>query len=133
MFDEAQVNCDAVFLDVCFEAEADFDEGRFDGDADFSGSGFEAPAVFREAAFEGESRHIDPSAVFTDVSFAAAADFDNATFRSADFTRARFGDVVEVAGSEFDELAFPAESAGDDTYVDLTEAVLEEGSITQAA
>ncbi|MFB6137039.1 MAG: pentapeptide repeat-containing protein [Halobacteriaceae archaeon] len=130
-FEAVRVDADADFTDVDFAAEADFDEARFGGDADFTGTVFEAAAVFRGAAFEGEARHLERSAVFAEATFHGAADFDEAAFTSADFHRARFGGVVDFAGATFEELEFLVESIDGDAYVDFTDAVLKEGSITQ--
>lgn len=131
MFEEAVFDADADFVDVTFAAEADFDEARFDGDADYSNSRFEAPAVFRGAVFEGEAKHLEMNAVFADVEFLDEADFDNASFTSADFTGSRFGGVVDFEGAAFEHVSFKATSGADVGYVDFTDAVLKEGTITQ--
>ena len=132
MFEEARFDADADFEATTFAGEADFDEARFDGDADFTGADFEQPAVFRGAIFEGEAQHLEKNAIFEDVHFAEEADFDNATFTSANFRGTQFGGVIDFAGAEFtDEIDFRAEAADDDTYVDFTDAILKEGKIVQ--
>lgn len=132
MFEEARFDGDAVFADATFDGEADFDEARFYGDADFSDARFERPAVFRGATFEGEARHLAKNAVFDGVEFADEADFDEASFTSASFVRSRFGDDVDFAGAEFTEaVEFLVEAIDADAYVDLTGALLKEGTITQ--
>lgn len=134
MFEETWYGADADFTDVVFEGEADFDEARFTEDVDFSGSRFEQPAVFRGAEFRGGAQHIEENATFEGVQFDDDADFDNATFTSANFTNTRFGGVIDFTDAAVTNgIAFMAESIDTDTYVNFTDASLREGTITQPA
>ncbi|MFB6253818.1 MAG: pentapeptide repeat-containing protein [Halobacteriaceae archaeon] len=131
MFEESQFDADADFIRISFQDEVDFDEARFDGDADFSQAVFEGPAVFRGAAFRGEALHLEMNAIFEQTKFHATADFDNATFTSANFKHAYFGDVIDFSGAAFEEIEFLAEPISGHAYVNFTNAVLKEGTIIQ--
>jgi uncharacterized protein YjbI with pentapeptide repeats len=132
MFEETWYGSDADFTTVTFSGETDFDEARFTEDVDFSDSRFEQPAVFRGAEFRGGAQHIEENATFAGVQFDDDADFDNATFTSANFTNTRFGGVIDFTGAVFtDGATFRVESIDTDTYVNMTNASIREGTITQ--
>jgi uncharacterized protein YjbI with pentapeptide repeats len=132
MFEETWYGADADFTAATFSGEADFDEARFTEDVDFSDSHFEKPAVFRGAEFRGGAQHIEENATFAGVQFDDDADFDNATFTSANFTTTRFGGVIDFTGAVFtDGATFRVESIDTDTYVNMTDASIREGTITQ--
>jgi uncharacterized protein YjbI with pentapeptide repeats len=132
MFEETEYGSDADFTSVAFQGEADFDEARFAEDVHFSDSHFEQPAVFRGARFEGDAQHIEENATFEGVRFGDDADFDNATFTSANFTNTRFGGIIDFTGAVFrDGATFRVESTDTDTYVNFTDATIQEGTITQ--
>lgn len=132
MFEETEYGADADFTSVVFHGEADFDEARFTEDVHFSDSRFEQPAVFRGAQFQGGAQHIEENATFEGVRFDDDVDFDNATFTSANFTNTRFGGVIDFTGAVFrDGATFRVESTDTDTYVNFTDATIQEGTITQ--
>lgn len=132
MFQEVEFDADADFVGVTFGGEADFDEARFREDTDFSGSRFVGACVFRGAEFMGGANHLEDDARFEGVAFEADADFDNAVFTSANFLEARFDGEVDFSGAVFeDRLDFEATAAGDDAYVDFTDAKLTAGHIVQ--
>lgn len=132
MFEETWYGADADFTGVTFSGEADFDEARFTEDVDFSDSHFEKPAVFRGAEFRGGAQHIEENATFEGVQFDDDADFDNATFTSANFTDTRFGGVIDFTGTVFTNgTQFRVESIDTDTHVNMTDASIREGVITQ--
>jgi uncharacterized protein YjbI with pentapeptide repeats len=132
MFEETWYGSDADFTTVTFSEETDFDEARFTEDVDFSDSRFEQPAVFRGAEFRGGAQHIEENATFAGVQFDDDADFDNATFTSANFTNTRFGGVIDFTGAVFtDGATFRVEPIDTDTYVNMTDASIREGTITQ--
>ncbi|WP_264556057.1 pentapeptide repeat-containing protein [Halocatena marina] len=134
MFERAWFDGDADFTRVTLEREANFDEARFHGDTDFTEARFERSTVFRGAEFTGETNYLKANVSFERALFAAAADFDNAKFTSANFSHTQFGGVIDFSGAEFaDSIDFLAESIDTDTHVDFTRAVIKGGTITQPA
>jgi hypothetical protein len=132
MFEESAFGDDVTVAGATFADEADFDETRFAGDADFSDCRFEGEAVFRGAEFTGEANHLQVNVSFEGTRFEAAAAFDSASFTTANFLDVAFGSVADFEDAAFTtHLDFGATAIDGDTYVDMTDAHLEEGTIDQ--
>jgi uncharacterized protein YjbI with pentapeptide repeats len=132
-FGETWFHGDADFSGVRFGGVAGFDETRFHAEVDFSEGVFAGPARFRGAVFEGEAGQRE-----RDVSFAAArfeddASFSGARFQSVSFVETAFAGVVDFTGASLDRADFLVRSSTETAYVDLTDASLRGGSITQPA
>ncbi|MFB6114655.1 MAG: pentapeptide repeat-containing protein [Candidatus Nanohalobium sp.] len=133
-FQEVVFNKDADFHEMKFEGDADFDETRFLEDADFHNTVFEAPAVFRGAIFDGEAEEIEENALFQETVFHQRADFESSKFTSANFEDARFGDECNFSDAHFrDSVKFKVHAEDNDTYVNLTNAEIRGGVITEVA
>jgi uncharacterized protein YjbI with pentapeptide repeats len=123
---------DADFGEVTFARRATFDEARFRADADFGEATFEATVTFRGAAFEGEANHVEQNASFDGVAFEGDADFRDARFTRGSFRGATFHGVCDFRAVTFREAAaFELVPGGSDSYVDLTDAVVNGGEIVQ--
>ena len=132
MFEESQYDRDVTFSGCTFDGEVDFDETRFDGDADFGAVDFRGPAVFRGAEFTGEANHLEDNVTFEGARFHESADFDRASFTTANFEDVSFGGIADFRECTFeDRVDFLATSLDRETYVDMTDAELAEGTIEQ--
>ena len=129
---EAAFHGDATFEDVTFDSYARFDEARFDEDASFRATTFHGPAEFRGAVFEGESRHLEENASFDEAEFREDAAFEAAHFTNVSFWDATFHGTADFRRAVFRETGQFRLTGGDrDTYVDLTDATIEGGTISQ--
>ncbi|MCU4799281.1 pentapeptide repeat-containing protein [Halobacteria archaeon HArc-gm2] len=131
MFERVQFTGDSAFTAVTFGGEADFDEARFVGDSTFADARFESAAVFRGAEFSGDSNHLGEAASFANVRFENEVDFDDATFTSASFDGSEFATRADFSGASFDHVTFYVLPVTNETYVDLTDAVLKSGRVRQ--
>lgn len=130
---ESEFDGDADFVKVTFNDRVRFGEARFRADASFRGSTFHDEAAFRGAVFEGEAKHLEENASFDDVTFRSSADFEAASFTNASFGEAVFHDTCNFRTAEFLDSATFRVLAGDtDTYVDLTDATINGGTIVQS-
>jgi uncharacterized protein YjbI with pentapeptide repeats len=133
-FQEVAFDEDVDFSGVRFGALADFDEARFYADGDFGGATFEAAAEFRGVEFVGEARHMEDNARFEGVTFSGPVDFDDAVFTAANFLDVTLGATADFQNAVFrDRIDMAAASVGETTYVNMTDADLEAGSIAQPA
>lgn len=124
---------DAEFYDVEFKEDAKFTEARFREDVSFRGSTFHEASNFNGAMFEGEAQHLEENASFREVSFEQTAQFKSATFTTASFWDATFNEAVNFREAVFkDALKMRAHSESNDTYVDLTDAVVNGGRIVES-
>ena len=131
-FERTEFTDDMTFENVRFGGEANFDEARFDGDAMFTEAVFSAPASFCGAMFNGGTNHLADDAVFRNATFIGAADFSDVVCTAADFTEVAFKQSATFTDAAFtDSLRLKAVSFGDDTYLDFTEATIDEGRIVQ--
>jgi hypothetical protein len=129
---EATFDGDADFVGVTFASRVTFDEARFRADADFGESVFEADASFRGAAFEGEANHVEQNASFDGVTFTEDADFRDARFTRGSFRTTTFHGTCDFRSVTFREAAaFELVPGGSDSYVDLTDAVVNGGTIVE--
>jgi len=131
-FAETWFMADADFVGATFRGAADFDEVRFVEDADFSEATFEAEAGFRGAEFRGHANQLEDNASFDGAVFEADADFSDAEFTSANFMRVAFAGTIDFTDARFDDrIDAMVLATDDDPYVDLTDATVHGGTITQ--
>lgn len=131
MFENIQFDGDATFDGATFDSEVDFDEGRFFGDASFADVTFGGPAVFRGAEFQGDDNHLEEDASFDNARFSARADFDDALFSSASFVDTQFAATTDFKGAQFERAVLHIVPVTNESYVDLTRAILKDGEIRQ--
>ncbi|ERG96998.1 MAG: hypothetical protein J07HQW2_03484 [Haloquadratum walsbyi J07HQW2] len=123
---------DVAFCDVTFANTADFDEVIFDGDVAFTDSTFNGDAVFRGAEFNGGTNYLESDAVFTDVIFNDVANFSDTNIVSIEFSKTEFQSTVDFTNAEItDTVIIQTPTFTDDSYLDFTDATIEEGTITQ--
>ena len=131
---EAEFGGDAAFEEATFDARARFDEAWFEEDASFRGATFRGPATFRGAVFDGEARHLEENASFEAAVFRDDAEFEATSFTNASFRDAEFDATCDFRRAAFHESASFRLLGGErETYVDLTDATIRGGTITQAA
>ncbi|MFC7072642.1 potassium channel family protein [Halovenus rubra] len=131
-FERSDFAEDLTFADAAFQDTADFDEITVNGDADFATTTFHANAVFRGSEFRGGTNHLEDDVIFDDAMFKGDADFHDVLISSASFMRTEFYGDAGFTDSEFtNRLNMEAVSLGTDTYVNFTDAVMLDGSITQ--
>ena len=123
---------DAEFDEVAFEAPTRFDEARFRADARFRNSRFDGECAFRGTVFEGEAKHLEENASFEEATFGDVANFESVSFTNASFRDATFHDECNFRRAEFlDTAAFRLLTGQADTYVDLTDATINGGTVTE--
>ncbi len=130
-FERAEFRQQTAFTGVTFEQPVDFDEVIFDSDVTFAETEFEDTAVFRGSEFRGSTDYLSDDAIFTEALFYSDAQFQDTVFAAANFTRVSFRGDVAFRDASFEELTLHAYSFGDDTYIDLTDATVDDGTITQ--
>ena len=132
VFERSEFTDDVTFEAARFGGVADFDEVLFDGDAVFTEAVFSGSATFRGAIFNGGTNHLADDAVFRNATFVGAVDFSDVVCTAADFTEVAFKQSATFTEASFtDSLRLKAVSFGDDTYLDFTEATIDEGRIVQ--
>ncbi|RDI69793.1 pentapeptide repeat-containing protein [Halopelagius longus] len=129
---EAEFDGDVTFDDVAFDARTRFDEARFNEDASFREATFYGPAEFRGAVFEGKTRHLEENASFKEATFRDDAVFESANFTNVSFWDATFHERCNFRRAVFHETAkFRLLGGERDTYIDLTDATINGGTIAQ--
>ncbi|SEN10403.1 Uncharacterized protein YjbI, contains pentapeptide repeats [Halorientalis persicus] len=132
VFEEAWFMADADFVDATFDGQADFDEARFVEDADFSEATFRGKAVFRGAEFQGHANQLEDNASFDSATFEDDANFDGTEFTSANFMRVEFAGTIQFEDATFTErIDMLVLAIDDDPYVNLTDATIHGGTISQ--
>ena len=132
VFERSEFTDDVTFEAARFGGVADFDEVLFDGDAVFTEAVFSGSATFRGAIFNGGTNHLADDAVFRNATFVGAVDFSDVVCTAADFTEVAFKQSATFTEASFtDSLRLKAVSFGDDTYLDFTEATIDDGRIVQ--
>jgi uncharacterized protein YjbI with pentapeptide repeats len=131
-FERGRFTDDCTFEHAKIRGVADFDEVLFGGDANFSHTTFHEEAIFRGAEFEGGTNYLDEDVVFGDATFARHANFRKVAFTSANFIDAKFKQSADFTDTEIsDAIYLKAISFGDDTYLNFTDASIEDGRIIQ--
>ncbi|MFB6082971.1 MAG: pentapeptide repeat-containing protein [Halorientalis sp.] len=132
VFEEAWFTADADFAGATFDGQADFDEARFVEDADFSGATFRGKTVFRGAEFQGHANRLEDNATFDGATFEDDANFAGAEFTAANFMRVDFAGTIDFEDAAFtDRIDMMVLAIDEDPYVDLTDATIRGGTITQ--
>ncbi|SFK64010.1 Pentapeptide repeat-containing protein [Halogranum rubrum] len=129
---EATFDGDVTFEHAAFDRLVRFDEARFNEDASFRGATFHGMAAFRGTVFEGEARHLEENASFDEADFHDSATFEAANFTNVSFRETTFQERCDFRQAAFHETATFRLLGGDrDTYVDLTDATIDGGTISQ--
>ena len=157
LFSRTAFNAGAEFSSAAFGDTAHFDEVEFDADSTFADARFDGDATFVASEFHGSRNRHDDDASFQSATFVAEADFDEVSFRYANFAKTAFGDRGSFVGTTFSEAVrfrpVPIEAIGAgegtesgeaggsataggaagsaETLVDLTDATVAGGTLGQ--